>query len=336
MTPARTDIPTHSLGSAGLRVSAQGLGCMSMSHAYGPSDEQESAAALARAVELGITFFDTADGYGFGHNEELLGRVLAPYRDEVVLATKFGILAEPGDRPPLPVNGRPAYVGKACEASLRRLGVEHIDLYYLHRPDQAVPIEETVGAMAELVAAGKVRHLGLSEASATTIRRAAAVCPIAALQSEYSVFSRDIETGVLPACRELGIGIVPYAPLGRGMLTGAVDRSDLAEDDTRRGSPRFAEGNIDVNLRLVRTIQELADRKEASAGQVALAWLHAQGGDVTPIPGTKRRKYLEENVGALHVALTEKEIAQLSDLQPAGERTGDSSWVNRDTPPMSS
>jgi aryl-alcohol dehydrogenase-like predicted oxidoreductase len=309
---------------------------MSMSHAYGPSDEQESAATLARAVELGITFFDTADGYGLGHNEELLGRVLGPYRDDVVLATKFGIVAEPGDRPPLPVNGRPDYVGKACEASLARLGLEHIDLYYLHRPDPTVPIEETVGAMGELVTAGKVGHLGLSEASADTIRRAVAVCPIAALQSEYSVFSRDIEAEVLPACRELGIGIVPYAPLGRGILTGTINRSDLAEDDMRRGSPRFAESNIDVNLRLVRTIQDLALRKGASAGQVALAWLHAQGEDITPIPGTKRRTYLDENVAALHLTLTEDELAQLSALQPAGERTGDSSWINRDTPPMRS
>lgn len=325
-------VPARALGAAGLSVSAQGLGCMGMSQSYGPADDGESAAAIDRALELGVTFFDTADVYGDGHNEELVGRALADHRDRVVLATKFGIIREPGQPPPFPVNGRPDYVAQACEASLRRLGCDHIDLYYLHRPDPDVPIEDTVGAMAELVAAGKVGHLGLSEASPDTLRRAVSVHPITALQSEWSLFSRDVEDGVVPTCRELGIGLVPYSPLGRGMLTGTVTADALSEGDLRRSAPRFADENVGHNLALVRTVQEVAAAKGATAGQVALAWLWSRGDDVVPIPGTKRRRYLKQNVAALDVLLDDEDLRRLDALRPAGNRTSDMSWVNRDTP----
>jgi aryl-alcohol dehydrogenase-like predicted oxidoreductase len=322
-------LPTRNLGS--LEASALGLGCMGMSYAYGPADRGEAIATLNTALDLGVTFLDTADVYGAGANEELLAEVLRKRRDEVTLATKFGLVTG-ADGFPGGVNGSPDHVHTACAASLRRLGVDHIDLYYLHRPDTQVPIEDTVGAMAELVSAGLVRHLGLSEASAATIRRAAAVHPIAAVQSEWSVFSRDIEQAVLPACRDLGIGLVPFSPLGRGMLTGALDGAGLAADDFRRKLPRFQGENLDRNLAAVATVREIADAHGATPGQVALAWLLGQGEDVVPIPGTKRVKYLEENVGALDVALTAQDRERLDALRPAGERHPDMTFVERDTP----
>jgi aryl-alcohol dehydrogenase-like predicted oxidoreductase len=322
-------LPTRNLGP--LTVSAQGLGCMGMSFAYGPIDGDEAVATLARARELGVTFLDTADVYGFGANEELVGKSIAGYRDEVVLATKFGIVARDGARG---VDGSPAYVRSACDASLGRLGIETIDLYYLHRPDSTVPIEETVGAMAELVAAGKVRNLGLSEASPDTIRRAHAVHPIAALQSEWSLFSRALEAEIVPACRELGIGLVPFSPLGRGFLTGSVQSLDsLAPDDFRRTVPLFDDANIDANLALVDVVKAIAAERGCTPGQVALAWLQAQGDDVFAIPGTKRRKYLEENVAALDVELDDAELDRLDSLRPSGDRSADMGWVARDTPP---
>jgi aryl-alcohol dehydrogenase-like predicted oxidoreductase len=306
---------------------------MGMSFAYGAPDADESVATIARALELGVTFFDTADMYGFGHNEELVGKALAPHRDEVVLATKFGIYLNPDDPSGRGVRGDAEYVRQACDASLGRLGTDHIDLYYQHRPDVTVPIEETVGAMAELVEAGKVRHLGLSEASADTIRRAAAVHPIAALQSEWSIFSRDIEDEIVPACREHGVGLVPYSPLGRGLLTGTVGSLDqLSDDDFRRSVPRFQGDNLDHNLALVAVVREIAEAHGVTPGQVALAWLAAQGDDVVPIPGTKRRTYLEENVGAADVTLTPDDLARLDDLRPAGTRSAQTNWTNLDTP----
>ena len=324
-------LPSRTLGREGLTTSAQGLGCMSMTDfAYGPADETEALATLGRALDLGVTFLDTADIYGLTENEKLVGRGIAGRRDEVVLATKFGNVFRDGKRG---VDGSPAYVPQACDASLQRLGVDHIDLYYLHRPDTSVPIEDSVGAMAELVAAGKVRHLGLSEASADTIRRAVVVHPIAAVQSEWSLFSRDIEARVLPACRELGIGIVPFSPLGRGLLTGTVtDVEELADNDFRRSNPRFAGGNLEHNLRLVEVVRDIAGARGCTPGQVALAWLHAQGDDVVPIPGTKRRPYLEENVGALDVALGPGALTRLEGLDPAGDRHFDMGFVERDTP----
>lgn len=322
-------IATRSLGRSGPTVSAQGLGCMGMSFAYGPADGDEAVATIHRALELGVTFLDTADVYGFGRNEELVGGAIAGRRDEVVLATKCGIVPRGGARD---VDGSPDYIRSACDASLGRLGVDRIDLYYLHRPDTQVPIEESVGAMAELVAAGKVGHLGLSEASAATIRRAAVVHPIAALQSEWSLFSRDIEREVVGACRELGIGLVPFSPLGRGLLTGAVTTlDDLADDDFRRTNPRFQGENLAANLALVEVVRAIAAAKGATPGQVALAWVHAQGDDVVPIPGTKRRRYLEENVAALAVTLDADDLARLDGLRPAGDRAADMSWVERDT-----
>jgi aryl-alcohol dehydrogenase-like predicted oxidoreductase len=298
--------------------------------AYGPADETEALATIGRALDLGVTFLDTADIYGLTENEKLVGRAIADRRDEVVLATKFGNVFRDGQRG---VDGSPAYVPQACDASLERLGVDHIDLYYLHRPDTSVPIEDTVGAMAELVTAGKVRHLGLSEASADTVRRAVAVHPVAALQSEWSLFSRDIEDDVVPTCRELGIGIVPFSPLGRGMLTGTVTSlDDLADNDFRRSNPRFSDGNLEHNLRLVDVVKDIAAASVCTPGQVALAWLSAQGDDVVPIPGTKRRRYLEENVGALDVQLSAEDLDRLGGLQPAGDRHFDMTFVNRDTP----
>jgi aryl-alcohol dehydrogenase-like predicted oxidoreductase len=321
-------LPTRALGP--LSVSALGLGCMGMSFAYGSADPGEATATLHRAIDLGVTFLDTADMYGGGANEELLATVLADRRDEVTLATKFGILTGE-DGYPSGVDGSPAHARRACDASLTRLGVDHIDLYYLHRPDPEVPIEDTVGAMAELVAAGKVRHIGLSESSADTIRRAAAVHPIAAVQSEWSVFSRDIERAVLPACRELGIGLVPYSPLGRGLLTGTLP-TEFADDDFRRTLPRFQRENLERNLATVEAVRGIAAARGGTPGQVALAWLLAQGDDVVPIPGTKRIRYLEENVGALDVALTPADLARLDALEPAGDRYPDMAWVERDTP----
>jgi aryl-alcohol dehydrogenase-like predicted oxidoreductase len=324
-------LPTRTLGTARLEVPAQGLGCMGMSFAYGPIDGDEAVATLHRARELGVTFLDTADIYGFGANEELVGKAIAGYRDEVVLATKFGIVARDGTRG---VDGSPEHAREACEASLGRLGVDHIDLYYLHRPDTTVPIEDTVGAMAELVAAGKVRYLGLSEASVDTVRRAAAVHPITALQSEWSLFTRDLEREIIPTCRELGIGIVPYSPLGRGLLTGTVSSLDeMADDDFRRTQPRFWDDNLPANLALVEVVKEIAADHGCTPGQVALAWVQAQGDDVVPIPGTKRRKYLEENVAALDVTLGAGDLERLGGLTPSGDRYIDMSWATRDTPP---
>jgi aryl-alcohol dehydrogenase-like predicted oxidoreductase len=324
--------PHRALGRNGLEVSAQGLGCMSMStFPYGPFDEDEALATIERALELGVDFFDTADVYGGGQNEELVGRALKPRRDEVILATKFGNVLRDGKIGQ--VDGSPAYVPQACDASLKRLGVDHIDLYYLHRPDTSVPIEDTVGAMAELITAGKVRYLGLSEASASTVRRACAVHPIAALQSEWSLFTRDLEDDVIPACRENGVGLVPFSPLGRGMLTGAITSlEELGERDFRRTNPRFAEENFDRNLELVDVVKKIAAERGCTPGQVALAWLYAQGDDIVPIPGTKRRTYLEENVGSLDVKLTDDDVKRLGGIKAFGPRHADMSFVNRDTP----
>lgn len=326
-------LPTRTLGPDGLEVPALGLGCMSLTDfAYGPADEAEAIATIERAIELGANLLDTADIYGLTENERLVGRTIAGRRDDVVLATKFGNVFRDGQRG---VDGSPAYVHEACDASLQRLGVDHIDLYYLHRPDTSVPIEETVGAMAELVAAGKVRHLGLSEASADTVARAAATAPIAALQSEWSLFSRDIEADIVPTCRRHGIGIVPYSPLGRGLLTGTVTTLDeLADNDFRRGVPRFADGNLQHNLALVEVVRGVADAHGCTPAQVALAWLLAQGDDVVPIPGTKRRAYLEQNVAAVDVVLTPEDLARLDDLPAAGDRSWDMGYVSRDTPPL--
>ncbi|NLH47888.1 MAG: aldo/keto reductase [Myxococcales bacterium] len=313
----------RTIGRSGLTVSALGLGCMGMSEFYGATDDAQSLTTLERALELGITFFDTADMYGSGHNESLLGRFLAGRRNRVVLATKFGIVREPG-KYERRIDNRPAYVAQACEASLKRLGVEVIDLYYAHRRDPGVPIEDTVGAMAELVRQGKVRALGLSEVSAATLRRAHAVHPIAAVQSEYSLFTRDPENEVLPVCRELGIGFVAFSPLGRGMLTGAFGKETaLAENDFRRRAPRFQGANLEANLRLVEAVKELAKAKNATPSQIALAWLLSRGPDVLPIPGTKRIKYLEENVGALSLTLTVTDLAFLEAALPPGAAAGE-------------
>lgn len=313
----------RSLGKNGPRVSALGLGCMGMSDFYGERDETESLATLHHALDRGVTFFDTADMYGPHHNEELLGRALAGRRDGVVIATKFGIVRDPANPQVRGINGRPDYVIAACEASLRRLKVDTIDLYYQHRVDPQTPIEETVGAMASLVRAGKVRYLGLSEASPETLRRAHAVHPIAALQTEYSLWTRDPEDGVLATCRELGIGFVAYSPLGRGFLTGQIKRfEDLAADDYRRHSPRFQGENFQKNLALVESVNALAARKGCTPGQLALAWVLAQGDDIVPIPGTKRRRYLDENLDALRVSLTPTELAEIAAVFPVGRAVG--------------
>jgi aryl-alcohol dehydrogenase-like predicted oxidoreductase len=312
---------TRKLGE--LTVSAQGLGCMGMSDFYGGRDEAESLATLERAVELGITLFDTADMYGGGENEKLLGRALRRHRDRVIVATKFGNMRNP-DGTFRGVNGKPEYVRAACDASLARLGVDTIDLLYQHRVDPDTPIEDTVGAMADLVRTGKVRYLGLSEAAPATLRRAHAVHPITALQTEYSLWSRDPEGEILPVVRELRIGFVAYSPLGRGFLTGRIASiDDLEPDDYRRGSPRFQGDNFARNLRLVEAIRELAKRKGCTASQLALAWVLAQGDDIVPIPGTKRRPFLEENVGALDVTLSDDDLAAIDTVLPFGAAAGD-------------
>ena len=306
---------TRRLGS--LEVSDQGLGCMGMSEFYGEADETESIATIHRALDLGVNFLDTADMYGVGRNEELVGRAIRDRRDQVVVATKFALGTERR------IDGRPEYVRSACDASLRRLGVDHIDLYYQHRVDPEVPIEDTVGAMAELVQAGKVRYLGLSEASARSLERAVAVHPIAALQSEWSLWTRDLEDEVLATARRLGIGIVPFSPLGRGFLTGAITTpDDFGEDDFRKHNPRFQGENFTRNLHLVDEVRRLAAEKGHTAGQLALAWVLAQGDDVVPIPGTKHRAYLEENVAANAVSLTEDDLARLAAIAPVGVAAG--------------
>jgi aryl-alcohol dehydrogenase-like predicted oxidoreductase len=324
----------RALGAQGLISSAEGLGCMGMSEFYGSADEVEALATIHRALDLGVTMLDTADSYGPHKNEVLVGRAIADRRDDVVLATKFGIVRDPNDPTVRGVNGRPDYVVAACEASLRRLSVDHIDLYYQHRVDQDVPIEETVGAMASLIEAGKVRFLGLSEASAETIRRAHAVHPISALQSEYSLWSRDIEEEVLPTIRELRIGLVAYSPLGRGFLTGRIaSPEDLEENDFRRHQPRFQGENLRRNLELVERVKELATEHQCTPGQLALAWVLHQGEDVVPIPGTKRRAYLEQNVEATEISLSGDDLARIDEVLPAdgvaGTRYSDMSWVNR-------
>jgi aryl-alcohol dehydrogenase-like predicted oxidoreductase len=324
-------IETIALGTQGLMVSRQGLGCMGMSDFYGPTNDEESTATIHRALELGVDFFDTSDMYGPYTNEVLVGKALAGRRDEAVIATKFGIVRDPDDPTKRGINGRPEYVRQACEASLQRLDVDHIDLYYQHRVDPDTPIEETIGAMAELVTEGKVRFLGLSEAAPATIRRAHAVHPISALQTEYSVWSRDPEEEILPTLRELGIGFVPYSPLGRGFLTGALrSLDDLDESDFRRYQPRFQGDNLADNVAIVEVVDQLASAKGCTPGQIALAFVHAAGRDVAPIPGTKRRTYLEENVAALDVDLTEEDLAVLDAVAPAkGDRYADMSPVNR-------
>ena len=314
---------TRKLGNQGLEVSELGLGCMGMSEFYGSGDEQEAIATIHQALDLGVNFLDTADMYGPFTNEKLVGKAIKDRRDRVILATKFGNVrsAEGGW---LGINGKPEYVRQSCDASLQRLGVDVIDLYYQHRVDVTVPIEETVGAMAELVQQGKVRYLGLSEAAPSTIRRAQAIHPISALQTEYSLWSRDPEDEILPTLRELGIGFVPYSPLGRGFLTGAIaSTDDFAPDDFRRRSPRFQGENFAKNLELVEQVKAIADEKGITAGQLALSWLLAQGDDIVPIPGTKRRKYLEENIGAATVTLTAEDIHRINAVAPQGIAAGE-------------
>jgi aryl-alcohol dehydrogenase-like predicted oxidoreductase len=312
----------RTLGRDGLDVSALGLGCMGMSEFYGPADDEQSIKTIHRALSLGITLLDTADMYGVGKNEQLVGTAIADRRDDAVVATKFGIVREEGQ--PRRVDSSPEYARRACEASLRRLGVDHIDLYYMHRRNPDVPIEETVGGMAELVDEGKVRHLGLSEVSADTLRRACAVHPIAALQSEWSLWTRGIEAEIVPAARELGVGIVPYSPVGRGFLTGAYGSiEDLSSDDFRRNNPRFQGDNMQANLQLVARVREVAEDVGCTPVQLALAWLLHQGEDVVPIPGTKRVKYVEENAEAAEISLTADHLAALDEAMPVGVAAGE-------------
>ena len=314
---------TRTLGSQGLQVSEEGLGCMGMSEFYGRTDEDEAIATIHRALELGVMLLDTADMYGPFTNEKLVGRAIADRREQVVVATKFGNERRE-DGSWVGINGKPEYVRSACEASLKRLGVEHIDLYYQHRVDKTVPIEDTVGAMAELVKEGKVRYLGLSEASPQTIRRAHAVHPISALQTEYSLWSRDPEEQILPTVRELRIGFVAYSPLGRGFLSGRYKTpGDLPEDDFRRHHPRFQGENFKRNLELVERLEEIAAEKQVTAGQLALAWVLSRGGDIVPIPGTKRRSYLEENVAATEIELSAEDLRRIDDAAPLGVTAGE-------------
>jgi aryl-alcohol dehydrogenase-like predicted oxidoreductase len=314
---------TRTLGKNGPRVSAIGLGCMGMSEFYGQTDEGESVATIHRALDIGVDFLDTADMYGPFTNEELVGRAIKGRRGDVVLATKCGIVRDPINKMVRGIDGRPEYIREACEASLKRLGVDHVDLYQLHRVDPMTPIEDSVGAMADLVRAGKTRFIGLSEAGSQTLRRAQKVHPLASVQSEYSLWSRDPEDDVLATCRELGIGFIAYSPLGRGFLTGQIKRfEDLAEDDYRRMSPRFQGENFQKNLDLVARIQEIAKSKHCTASQLALAWVLAQSDDIVPIPGTKRRKYLEENAAAVDVVLSKKELEEIDAVAPPGAAAG--------------